>query len=128
MEKHGESRTSAENRLLGMMGLCVRARQAVFGEDGCLKCLRSGGCGVLLLDGGASAATRERYAGVCERVGVPLGLLPEGMLHRATGRPGVAMAIQKGGLAQQIVNLLPCGCAEVQPMKSANNCGGASVE
>ncbi len=128
MEKNGESRTDAENRLGGLMGLCVRARQAVFGEDGCLKCLRSGGCGVLLLDGGASEATREKYAGVCGRMGVPLGMLPEGLLHRATGRPGVAMAIQKGGLAGQIVNLLPRGCAEVQPMKSANNCGGASVE
>ena len=117
-----------ENRLLGMMGLCVRAHQAVFGEDGCLKCLRGGGCGVLLLDSGASQATRERYSGVCARLGVPLGLLPEGLLLRATGRPGVAMAVVRGGLADQIVNLLPCGRTEVQPMKSANNCGGASVE
>ena len=38
-------------RIRGLMGLCVRAGQAVFGEDGCMKLLRSGECGILLLDG-----------------------------------------------------------------------------
>ena len=35
-------------RLRGLIGLTVRARQAVFGEDGCLKTIRAGNCGVLL--------------------------------------------------------------------------------
>ena len=48
-----------EHKLRGLMGLCARARQAVFGEDGCLKTIRAGNCGVLLLDRGASRATRE---------------------------------------------------------------------
>ena len=39
-----------ETKLRGLMGLCVRARQATFGEDGCLKSIRGGGCAVLLLD------------------------------------------------------------------------------
>ena len=39
-----------EKRLRGLMGLSVRAGQAVFGEDGCLRLLRSDGCGVLLMD------------------------------------------------------------------------------
>ena len=43
-----------ETKLRGLMGLCVRARQATFGEDGCLKSIRGGGCAVLLLDSGAS--------------------------------------------------------------------------
>ena len=45
-----------ETKLRGLMGLCVRARQATFGEDGCLKSIRGGGCAVLLLDSGASGA------------------------------------------------------------------------
>ncbi len=95
-----------ENKLRGLMGLCVRARQATFGEDGCLKLARGGQCGALLVDSGASKATRDKYAGVCERTGTPMMMLPPGLLGEATGRPGMAMAVQKGGLAQQIAILL----------------------
>lgn len=116
-----------ENKLRGLMGLCVRARQAVFGEDGCMKTIRAGNCGVLLLDSGASRATREKYHSVCRNAGVVLIETPEGLLHEATGRPGVAMAVNKGGLAEQIKRVLPAETSG-QPMKSANKCGGASVE
>jgi hypothetical protein len=47
-----------ENKLRGLMGLCLRARQAVFGEDGCMKTIRGGNCGVLLLDSGASKTVK----------------------------------------------------------------------
>ena len=43
-----------EQRLKGLMGLCVRAGQAVFGEDGCRKSVAGGQCGILLMDGGIS--------------------------------------------------------------------------
>lgn len=117
-----------EAALAGAMGLCVRARAAVFGEDGCLKAVRGGQCGALLVDESASRATVDKYRGVCARAGVPMGLLREGLLLQATGRPGMAMAIYKGGLADKIVNLLSAQAPEAQPMKSANICGGASVE
>ena len=110
-------------RARGLMGLCVRARQAVFGEDGCMKSIRSGQCGVLLLDAGASAATREKYRGACQRAGTALIELPENLLMEATGRPGVAMAVTKGGLAEQLIGLMNIGTNE-----SANHGGGASVE
>ena len=41
---------------------------------------------------------------------------------------GMAMAVARGGLAGQIVNLIPGVKRDNQPMKSANNGGGASVE
>ena len=110
-------------RVQGLMGLCVRARQAVFGEDGCLKSIRSGQCGALLMDAGASAATKEKYRGACERAAVALIVLPEGLLLEATGRPGVAMAVQKGGLSEQLV-----GLTQVETNEYANHGGGASVE
>lgn len=106
------------------MGLSVRARQAVFGEDGCLKTIRAGNCGVLLVDSGASAATQKRYRDACSHAGAEIRLIPQGMLLDATGRPGMAMAVLPGGLAQQITGLL----AAADPIQSANNCGGASVE
>lgn len=61
-----------ETKLRGLMGLCVRARQATFGEDGCLKSIRGGGCAVLLLDSGASKATQDKYRGVCDNAGVQM--------------------------------------------------------
>ena len=91
-----------EKRLKGLMGLCVRARQAVFGEDGCLKCVRGGQCAALLLSGDASDATRGRYEAVCARAGVPLILLPPDFLFQATGRPGKAMAVVKGSLGSEV--------------------------
>ena len=112
-----------ERKLAGLMGLCVKARQAVFGEDGCLKSIRNGACGVLLLDGRASQATREKYTGVCRHAGVPMAQLPEGLLGQATGKPGVAMAVNKGGLCQQIIKLLPD-----EQEEASNHIGGASAE
>lgn len=94
------------DRLAGLMGLCVRAGQATFGEDGCMKRIRGGQCGVLLVASEASEATREKYRSACGRAGVPLLPLPEGLLQLATGRPGVAMAVQKGGLADRLIALI----------------------
>ena len=91
-----------EQKLCGLMGLTVRARQAVFGEDACLKAVRGGTCALLLLDGEASPRTAEKYSGACENAGVPLFLLPDGLLSRATGKPGVAMAVQPGSLAEAL--------------------------
>ncbi len=94
------------DRLRGLMGLSVRAGQAVFGEDGCLKTLRAGQCGVLLLDRGISPAAADRYRGICERQGIPLAVLPEDLLEDATGRPGRAMAVKAGSLAESIKGCL----------------------
>ena len=122
-----------ENKLRGLMGLCVRARQAVFGEDGCMKTIRGGNCGVLLLDSGASNATRDKYRGVCANANTPLVELPEGLLHEATGKPGVAMAVLKGGLASQMRQQLSpepdiAGARKMKPTKLPKHSGGASVE
>ena len=117
-----------EARLRGLMGLCVRARQAVFGEDGCMKAIRTGSCHLLLLDGGASDATKKKYRSACENAGVLMGEIPENLMLEATSRPGVAMAVTQEGLARQMIRLLWPEGPEAQPMKSANNCGGASVE
>jgi len=92
-----------ENRVRGLMGLCVRAGQAVFGEDSCRREITGGRCGVLLLDSGASPGTRKRYEDWCRTSGIPLILLPEGLLEEATGKPGMAMAVRKGSFAEQLI-------------------------
>ena len=96
-----------QSRVQGLLGLSVRARQGTFGEDGCLAAIRNGNCALLVLDEGASEATRKRYTDSCGHYGVPLRYLPEGLLSQSTGRPGVAMALSAGGLSQQLLSLLP---------------------
>ena len=91
-----------EQRLKGLMGLCVRAGQAVFGEDACRKAITAGQCGILLADGDMSRNTRERYERVCEVTGTEMAVLPVGLLEEATGRPGAAMAVKAGSFAEQI--------------------------
>ena len=95
-----------EQKLRGLIGLCTRAGQGTFGEDGCMKAVRTGKCALVLLDAGASEATRAKYEGVCRNAGVPLFILPEGLPGDAAGRPGVAMAVKPGGLANQLMRLL----------------------
>ena len=117
-----------ENKLRGLMGLCVRARQATFGMDGCLKAVRTGQAGVALLDAGASAATKDKFLSTCEHHRIPVCVMPQGLLEEATGRPGVTMTVAQGGLANQLRSLLEHQSLQEQQIKSENHCGGASVE
>ena len=94
-----------EQRLKGLMGLCVRAGQAVFGEDSCRKAISAGQCGILLADGDMSGNTRKRYEGICGKTGTAMAVLPAGLLAEATGKPGAAMAIKNGPFAEQIKEL-----------------------
>ncbi len=95
-----------EKRLKGLLGLCVRAGQGIFGEEGCRKALQSGKGGILLLDAGASANTLDRYRTLCGRTGHPMEILPEGLLALATGRPGAAMFVKESAFSEQITGCL----------------------
>ena len=88
-------------KLKGMLGLALRARQAALGMDACRILIRAGKCGVLLLDGGAGPNTRKRAEDLCERNGTPLRILPEGMIEEATGRDNMVLALQKGSFADK---------------------------
>jgi hypothetical protein len=95
-----------ERRMKGLMGLCVRAGQAVFGEEGCRRAIIAGQCGILLADGGISENSRKRYEDLCEKTGTRMAVLPEGLLEEATGKPGAAMAVREGTFAEQMVSFL----------------------
>ncbi len=93
-----------DKALRGLLGLCARAGQAVFGEEGCKKALAEGECGVLLLDGGVSENTRKRYETLCERTGTPLIETTEDLISQATGRNAMAMALRKGTLCDRVLD------------------------
>ena len=95
-----------ERRIRGLLGLCVRAGQAVFGEEGCRRSVQGAQCGILLADGAISGNSRKRYEDLCEKTGTRFALLPAGLLEEATGKPGMAMAVRKGSFSEQIISCL----------------------
>ena len=68
-----------EDKARGLLGLCARAGQIAFGEDGCLGAIRTGKCGLLILDQGASANARKRYTDACRYYRVPLATAAAGL-------------------------------------------------
>lgn len=95
-----------ENRLKGLAGLCVRAGQAVFGEDSCTRTVRSGQCGILLIDGNASDGTKKRYQSICRTAGIPCTEMPADWIETATGKTGMAMGVKRGPFSDQITECL----------------------
>lgn len=95
-----------EKRLSGLMGLCARARQGVFGEGAAMNAMRGGEIGLLLLDETISAGMAEKLERLAGRTAVPVHRIPDGLLEAATGKPGMVMAVRKGGFAEQMVDCL----------------------
>lgn len=77
-----------EDKARGLLGLCARAGQIAFGEDGCLGAIRTGKCGLLILDQGASANARKRYTDACRYYRVPLATAAAGLVEQSTGKRG----------------------------------------
>ena len=120
------------NEIKGILGLCVRAGQAVFGEESCRKSISAGQCGAVLLDNGASQNTQKRYEELCRFSEVPLIMLPENLLGEATGKPGVAMAVRKGTLAERVIRCYSDSdddmTTKTTKMYDAEKAGGTNVE
>ena len=91
-----------ETKARGMLGLAVRAGQACFGEEACRILIRSGKCGLMLLDGEAGENTRKKAETLCWAEKVPLAVLPPGLIGEATGRGNIAMALRQGSFAEQL--------------------------
>ena len=100
----------------------VGAGGAGCGGEGCLKSVRNATCALLLVDAAASENTLDRYRSACQRTGIPCFILPENLLWQATGRPGMAMAVKPGGLADQLIGLLSS-----QDGEKKDKVGGAVV-
>ena len=95
-----------EQKMKGMLGLAVRAREACFGDEACRKLINSGKCGMILLDGETGPNTRKKYQDLCERTGTPLAILPNGLMGEATGRANMVAALRTGAFAEQMTACL----------------------
>ena len=94
-----------EQKLSGMLGLAVRARQAAAGMDACRILIRSGKCGVMLVDGDAAANTLKKAKNLCVRTQTDMMILPTGLIEKATGKSNMVIAVQKGSFAEQLLKI-----------------------
>ena len=94
-----------EQKLSGLMGFAIRARQAAMGTDACRILIRGGKCGILLVDGNAGNNTREKAEEICRQSGTPLLMLPPGMIGKATGKECMLLGIQKGSFSEGILSI-----------------------
>ncbi len=92
-------------KLTGMLGLAVRARQTAAGMEACRILIRSGNCGVLLLDGEAAPNTRKKAEDLCRQAGTPLTILPPGLIEKATGKSCMVIAVRNGPFAEQFLRM-----------------------
>ena len=92
-----------EQKAEGMIGLAVRARQAVAGSDACRIMVRTGKCGVMLMDEETGASSRAKAEELCRKTKTPLVILPAGLIEKATGMSNRVMAIRTGSFAEQIL-------------------------
>ena len=90
-------------KLTGILGLALRARQAAMGTDACRIMIRAGKCGILLLDGEAGPNTRKKAEDLCRQTGTPMLVLPSGTIRKATGKSNMVMAVSKGGFAETLM-------------------------
>ena len=92
-------------KLAGLMGLAIRARQAAIGIDACRMMIRNGQCGVLLADGSAGDNTRKKAEDLCRQSGTPLMILPPGSVEQATGKSCRLLGIRKGSFTEGILKI-----------------------
>jgi len=91
-----------------MLGLAMRARKIVTGEDQVVQAIRSRQAKLVLLAGDASANTAKKVTDKCQYYAVPLVTLADRyQLGQAIGKEArVTMAVTDAKFAEQLQHLL----------------------
>ena len=96
-----------ENRVIGFLGLCMRAGRIISGQEACVDLIRREEAALVLLDGSASENTRKRILDACHSHSVPAWELGNGALGRAIGKRGrMVIALKPDGMAQNLLSML----------------------
>ena len=96
-----------ENRVMGFLGLCMRAGRIISGQEACVDLVRRGEAALVLLDGSASENTRKRILDACHSHNVPLYEVSEGELGRSIGKKGrMVIALKPDGMSEKLLTLL----------------------
>ena len=98
------------NRMLGMLGLCMRAGKLLSGEKAVIQAVRAGGACAVVLDRAAAKNATKAVTDACAWHEVPLVLAPENELGYAIGKPGrMVAAITDPSFADRILQLERAG-------------------
>ena len=94
------------NRMLNMLGLCMRAGKIISGEKACVQAVRMGGACVVIMDKAAAKNAVKAVTDACAFYEVPLIYAPEDELGCAIGKPGrMVAAITDPSMADRIIQL-----------------------
>ena len=98
------------NRMLNMLGLCMRAGKIISGEKACVQVVRAGGACAVVLDRAAAKNAVKAVTDSCIFYEVPLIYAPEHELGAAIGKPGrMVAAITDPSMADRIPELADGG-------------------
>ena len=98
------------NRMLNMLGLCMRAGKLVSGEKAAIQAVRMGSACAVVLDKAAAKNATKAVTDACSWHEVPLILAPENELGYAIGKPGrMVAAITDPSFADRILQLERAG-------------------
>lgn len=96
-----------ENRVIGFLGLCMRAGRIVSGQEACVDLIRRKEAALVLLDGSASENTKKRITDACHSHGVPGWYLSENALGSSIGKKGrMVIALKDDGMARNLLSML----------------------
>ena len=94
------------NRMLNMLGLCMRAGKIISGEKACVQAVRMGSACVVIMDKAAAKNAVKAVTDACTFYEVPLIYAPEDELGYAIGKPGrMVAAITDPSMADRILQL-----------------------
>ena len=94
------------NRMLNMLGLCMRAGKIISGEKACIQAIRMGAACAVVLDKSAAKNATKSVTDACAYHEVPLIFAPEDELGFAIGKPGrMVAAITDPSMAERIIQL-----------------------
>jgi len=98
------------NRMLNMLGLCMRAGKIISGEKACVQAVRMGSACVVIMDKAAAKNAVKAVTDACTFYEVPLIYAPEDELGYAIGKPGrMVAAITDPSFADRILELAKSG-------------------
>ena len=96
-----------EQKIRGLIGLCMRAGKIKTGTDIVEQTVKRGGAHLALVDAGMAPRGRKAIADACAYVNCPIAVVPEDMLGDAIGKPGrMAACITDAGFAEKLKTYL----------------------
>ena len=98
------------NRMLNMLGLCMRAGKIISGEKASVQAIRMGSACAVIMDRAAAKNAVKAVTDACTYYEVPLIYAPEDELGYAIGKPGrMVAAITDPSFADRILELAKSG-------------------